>query len=200
MIDTELLKNHNLILASQSPRRRELIKGLDIEVQIAPSYEVEEIVGNEVKSKNVAEVLSLKKSMLYPFELKSNDILITSDTTVCIEEKVLGKPKDKADAMAMLTMLSGQQHTVITAVTLRCGQVISTFSQSTIVKFKPLSSEDIEYYIDNYKPYDKAGAYAIQQWIGYIAIESITGSFYNVMGLPVCKLYKELGNFIKKLK
>ncbi len=196
MIDKNLIDKYNLILASASPRRRELIQGLDIKINIAEKYDVDETVGDFEDVLKVAEIVALKKSTAYPFELKSNDILITSDTVVCVEDMVLGKPKDREDAIRMLAMLSGKEHFVVTAVTLRIGDKFRTFSQNTEVKFKELSREDIEYYIDNYKPYDKAGAYAIQEWIGYVAIEHIKGSFYNVMGLPVCRLYTELNELL----
>ena len=200
MICKNILNNYNIILASQSPRRRELINGLGIEVTIAEAYNVDEIVEGEIETDMVAEFLSLKKSEEYLFELSPNDILITSDTVVCVDGEVLGKPVDKNDAVRMLSKLSNKDHKVITAVTLRNADFVYSFSETTKVKFKKITSEDIEYYIENYKPYDKAGAYAIQEWIGYVAIETITGSFYNVMGLPVCRLYQELEEFINKIK
>lgn len=199
MINSEQIAKFNLILASQSPRRRELIKGLDIEVTIAESYEVDETVDGTIEPSEVPKVLSEKKSKEYPFELLTNDVLITSDTVVWVDGMVLGKPIDRANAIEMLQTLSAKEHKVVTAVTLRNGEIFYTFSQTTKVKFKEITLEDIEYYVDKYEPYDKAGAYAIQQWIGYVAIESIEGSFYNVMGLPVCSLYQELDNFINKL-
>ncbi len=190
---------YRLILASQSPRRKELLAGLDLEFEVAQAYEVDETPPVGVDAEEVAAYLSLKKSLEFPFELKSNDIVISSDTVVCIDNKPLGKPTSRQDAISMLTLLSGKEHSVVTAVTLRVGNIAETFSQITLVKFKSLSEQDIHYYVDNYQPYDKAGAYAIQEWIGYVAIESISGSFYNVMGLPVCKLNEELTKFINKL-
>lgn len=200
MINSKQIAKFNIILASQSPRRRELIKGLDIEVTIAESYEVDETVDGTIEPSEVAKVLSEKKSKQYPFALSRNDILITSDTVVWVDSMVLGKPTDRNNAIEMLKILSGKEHKVITAVTLRNVEEFNTFSQTTKVKFKEITLEDIEYYVDKYEPYDKAGAYAIQQWIGYVAIESIEGSFYNVMGLPVCRLYQEVNEFIQKLK
>lgn len=198
MINHDLIKNHNIILASQSPRRRELIMGLDLEVTIAQNYAVDETIDKSIPAESVPMILSEKKAKEYPFSLLPNDILITSDTIVCINEIALGKPIDRNQAIDMLKMLSGKQHKVITAVTLRAENSFHTFDQITEVTFKKLELDDIIYYIDKYKPYDKAGAYAIQEWIGYVAIEKINGSFYNVMGLPVCRLYTELENFISR--
>ncbi len=199
MICKKKLEKVNIILASQSPRRRELITELGLKVKIADTYFVDETVDNTVESDMVAEFLSKKKADEYPYKLSESDILITSDTVVCVEGEVLGKPTDKDDAVRMLSKLSGKKHNVITAVTLRNASSSYSFSETTIVTFKKITLEDINYYIDNYQPYDKAGSYAIQEWIGYIAIESITGSFYNVMGLPVCRLYQELDEFINKI-
>ena len=137
--------------------------------------------------------------MIYPIPLESNDILITADTVVILDDRIIGKPQDRADAIATLQALSGRTHRVITGVTLRSSKQCYSFDSQTDVHFGPLSDEQIEYYIDTYKPFDKAGAYGIQEWIGYVAIQGIDGSFYNVMGLPIQKLYNELDRFIDQL-
>lgn len=140
--------------------------------------------------------MSKLKSESYPIQLESNDILITADTVVILDDRIIGKPHDRADAIATLQALSGRTHRVITGVTLRSSRQCHSFDSQTDVHFGPISDEQIEYYIDTYKPFDKAGAYGIQEWIGYVAIQGIDGSFYNVMGLPIQKLYNELGRFI----
>ena len=143
--------------------------------------------------------MSKLKSESYPIPLESNDILITADTVVILDDRIIGKPHDRADAIATLQALSGRTHRVITGVTLRSSKQCYSLDSQTDVHFGPLSDEQIEYYIDTYKPFDKAGAYGIQEWIGYVAIQGIDGSFYNVMGLPIQKLYNELDRFIDQL-
>ena len=150
-------------------------------------------------SVEVAEYLSRLKSNAYPKSLAANDILLTADTIVVVDNTILGKPTDREDAVAMLRMLSGRKHTVITGVTMRTADSCKSFSVASTVSFRELKAEEIDYYIDTYRPFDKAGAYGIQEWIGYVAIEGIDGSFFNVMGLPVQRLYVELSEFIKGL-
>ena len=196
MLLHDKLKPYRLILASQSPRRRQLLADAGIEFELAPRFECEESFPNDMPATEVAEYLSKLKSEAYPESLEANDILLTADTVVIACGQILGKPADRDEAIAMITMLSGCEHEVVTGVTLRSGERVKSFSVVSKVYFRELSFEEIEYYVDNYRPYDKAGSYGIQEWIGYVGIEGIVGSFYNVMGLPVQRLYCELGEFI----
>lgn len=191
----ELLKNRTVILSSASPRREQLVKGLDIDFAIELNGETEEVYDASMDPSEVPEYLSNLKSLHFGRVLTENEILITADTMVLCNGEILGKPADRDDAVRILSKLSGNRHTVITGVTLRSVSSQRTFSATTDVWFRKLSQEEIDYYIDNYKPYDKAGAYGAQDWIGYIAIEKIEGSYFNVMGLPVQKLYRELEKF-----
>lgn len=188
------LSTLHIILASKSPRRQQLLKdiGVDFEIRLK---EVDEVYPSELKGKEVALFLSELKAKAFRNDLQTNEILLTSDTIVCLGEKILGKPKDKQHAIEMLGELSGKKHEVITAVTLTSTTKQHSFAVSTEVYFKPLTIEEITYYIDNYQPYDKAGSYGIQEWIGYIGIEKIVGSYFNVMGLPVKEVYEELIKF-----
>jgi len=186
--------SYNIILASKSPRRQNLLKELGFEFEIK-TKEVEEIYDSDLKREQVAIYLSELKSNAFKADVKDNDLVITSDTIVCLNDEIIGKPNDRVDAINMLSKLSGNKHEVITAVTLMSKEKQHTFYEVTEVYFKTLTKEEVEYYIDNYKPYDKAGSYGVQEWFGYIAIEKINGSYYNVMGLPVKKLYEELNNF-----
>ena len=190
------LKPYRLILASQSPRRRQLLADAGIEFELAPRFECEESFPDTMPAAEVAEYLSKLKSEAYPEPLGANDILLTADTVVIACSQILGKPADREEAIAMITMLSGCEHEVVTGVTLRSAERMKSFSVVSKVYFRELSLEEIEYYVDTYRPYDKAGSYGIQEWIGYVGIEGIEGSFYNVMGLPVQRLYCELGEFI----
>ncbi|HEY9083249.1 MAG TPA: Maf family nucleotide pyrophosphatase [Vicingaceae bacterium] len=188
------LSTLHIILASKSPRRQQLLKdiGVDFEIRLK---EVDEVYPSELKGKEVALFLSELKAKAFRNDLQTNEILLTSDTIVCLGEKILGKPTNKQHAIAMLGELSDKKHEVITAVTLTSVSKQHSFAVSTEVYFKPLTIEEITYYIDNYKPYDKAGSYGIQEWIGYIGIEKIVGSYFNVMGLPVKEVYEELIKF-----
>lgn len=188
-------KGINLILASQSPRRRQLMSDCGLEF-CAISIDVDEIYPKELPAIEVAEYLSQLKSNGYKEQLSANEVLITADTVVIVEGEILGKPDGVEGSKKMLQKLSGTEHQVVTGVTLRSKDRSISFSTTTRVQFTHLNSEQIDYYIDHYKPYDKAGSYGIQEWIGYIGIESIEGSFYNVMGLPIQRLYKELTAFI----
>jgi nucleoside triphosphate pyrophosphatase len=185
------LKNYNVILASGSPRRQQFLRDLDIDFEIRLK-EVEEVYPENLQAKEITEFLSKLKSDAFEGELKPNDILITSDTIVWFEEKALGKPKDYDDAFQMLKSLSGKIHLVITSVSFRTQTSIDTISETTYVTFNDLSDEAIGYYLDNYKPFDKAGSYGIQEWIGFIGVSKIEGSYANVMGLPVDKVYQYL--------
>ena len=195
MLLQDRLKNHRLILASASPRRRELLAACDIDFTLAEKFECDERYPADLEADKVAEFLSQLKSNAYPHTLKEGDILLTADTVVIAGGEILGKPKDNADAERMLKILSGATHKVVTGVTLRTPSHTISFSAESLVTFRVLENEEIAYYIEKYRPLDKAGAYGIQEWIGYTAIEGLQGSFYNVMGLPmqkVCIALKEL--------
>lgn len=189
-------RGYTLILASQSPRRRDLMRdaGLDFRVEI---FDIEELYPSDIEVEQVAEYLSRLKSDGYPHPMKEREILITADTVVLLDCEVLGKPKSETDARAMLGRLSGRDHRVVTGVTLRDSKRSRSFSVTTRVSFAEISRDEIEYYVERYRPLDKAGSYGIQEWIGYIGIESIDGSFYNVMGLPIQRLCRELKDFIR---
>lgn len=186
------LKNIRIVLASASPRRQELLKQLGISFEVI-LREVDEIFPEGMKGEEVALYLSQHKSDAFEDDFfKEPCILITSDTVVCLGEEILGKPRNRDHAIEILQSLSGRMHQVITAVCLRSDKKKVNFAVTTDVYFKDLRKEEIIYYVDHYKPYDKAGAYGIQEWIGLVGIEKIHGSFYNVMGLPVLRLYEEL--------
>ncbi|MES2286349.1 MAG: Maf-like protein [Bacteroidota bacterium] len=188
------LKKHNLILASKSPRRQYLMKelGLDFEVH---TKDVDESFPENLKAQEIPLYLCQKKADAFDEELTDNTVVITADTIVWIDNQVLNKPENFDDAVRMLKLLSGKKHEVYTGVCLRSKHKTKTFYALTNVYFKELSQEEIEYYINNFNPYDKAGAYGAQEWIGYIAVEKIEGSYFNVMGLPVRELYEELLKF-----
>ncbi|WP_298879886.1 Maf-like protein [uncultured Polaribacter sp.] len=188
----EKLKNYNVILASGSPRRQQFFKDLDIDFTIQLK-EVEEIYPKELKGNEITDYLANLKAAAFD-DLSEKDLLITSDTIVWLNNKALGKPKDKVDAFNMLKAMSGKKHEVITSISIKSKYFQKIVNDTTIVTFNNLSNEEINYYIDNYKPYDKAGAYGIQEWIGFIAINNLEGSYFNVVGLPVHKLYQELIN------
>ena len=189
------LEDYNLILASSSPRRRQLLAECGLNFTLAEKFDCDESFPADMPAGEVAQYLSKIKSNAYPTELADGDIVLTADTVVIAENKILGKPADRDEAVAMLSMLSGKSHSVITGVTIRTAERIHSFSVESTVNFREITAEEIDYYIETYKPYDKAGAYGIQEWIGYVAIEGIEGSFFNVMGLPVQRLYMELDAF-----
>lgn len=182
----------NIILASNSPRRRELLKMITSDFTIADSKEVDEVYPSSMAPEKVPQYLSQLKASAYLDDLSGDDVLITADTVVILDNEILGKPHSRDEAVEMLTKMQGRTHTVVTGVTLSTPSGWTSFSQNTEVDFDTLDSKEIEYYVDNFKPYDKAGAYGIQEWIGAAAIKGIRGSFYNVMGLPVHALYKAL--------
>ena len=186
------LTNYNVILASGSPRRQQFFKDLEIDFSIQLK-EIEEIYPENLKGVAITDYLSNLKSDAFS-ALNYKDLLITSDTIVWLEGKALGKPKDAKDAFTMLRAMSGKKHEVITSVCLKSTSFQKIINDITIVTFKELSDDEIHYYINNYKPFDKAGAYGIQEWIGFIGIDKIEGSYFNVVGLPVHKLYKTLMN------
>lgn len=185
------LKQYKLILASGSPRRQQFFKDLELDFEIRLK-EIEEIFPEELKAAEITNYLAELKANAFKGELKENEILITSDTIVWHNEKALGKPKDKQDAFEILRSLSNATHEVITSVCFKTNLKTDLLHEITKVTFNELSDEAILYYIDNYKPYDKAGAYGIQEWIGFIGVSKIEGSYANVMGLPVDKVYDYL--------
>lgn len=187
-------KKYKLILASKSPRRQFLLKELGLDFTVH-TKEVDENFPENLKAEKIPLYLCKKKADAFEGELRDNTIVITADTIVWVENQVLNKPENFDDAMRMLKLLSGKKHEVYTAVCLKSKNKTKTFYASTSVYFKVLSLEEIEYYITNFNPYDKAGAYGAQEWIGYIAVEKIEGSYFNVMGLPVRELYEELLKF-----
>ena len=193
MID---LKDKQIILASGSPRRRELLSAMDIPFTVDTGNTFDESWSSDTPHEKVPELMSEGKSFGFHRELADNEILVTSDTMVLCGTEILGKPKDRDDAIRMLKLLSGRGHQVITAVTIRDREKKKTFSVTSNVFFKELSDSEITYYLDTYKPYDKAGAYGIQEWIGYIGISRLEGSFYNVMGFPASRFYEELKAFL----
>ena len=190
MLSTKLSK-YSIILASNSPRRQELIKSLDIPFSIK-TKEVEEIYSEELKHSEITDFLADLKATPFKKELKENELLITSDTIVWINKRALGKPKNYEEAFQMLKEISNNKHEVITSICITSKSFQKTVNDTTFVNFRELSDEEIDYYINTYKPFDKAGAYGIQEWIGKIGITKIEGSYFNVMGFPVHKLYKEL--------
>ena len=190
------IKGKSIILGSNSPRRKELLAGLGIDFIIDTGNTFEEVYEAGTPHERIPEVLSEGKSYGFHRPLEEGEILITSDTLVLCEDRVMGKPRSREEAFDMLRFLSGRGHKVITAITLRNKHNCKTSSDTANVYFKELSDREIEYYIDNFKPFDKAGAYGIQEWIGYIGIGKIEGSFFTIMGLPVHLVYNELLNFI----
>lgn len=196
MLLKDKLQNHRLILASASPRRRELLAACDLEFTLAEKFECEECYPADLEAEKVAEYLSQLKSNAYPHALGEKDILLTADTVVILGDKILGKPHSEEEAVEMISSLSGATHKVVTGVTLRTAKQTISFSAESLVSFRTLDAEEVRYYVEKYRPLDKAGAYGIQEWIGYIGIEGIEGSFYNVMGLPVQRLYATLKELI----
>lgn len=196
MLLHDRLKNHRLILASASPRRRELLADCDLDFVLAEKFECEECFPADLEAEKVAEYLSQLKSNAYPHALSEGDILLTADTVVILGDKILGKPHSKEEAIKMISTLSGATHKVVTGVTLRTTKRTISFSAESLVSFRVLDVEEVCYYVEKYRPLDKAGAYGIQEWIGYIGIEGIEGSFYNVMGLPTQRLYQALKELI----
>ncbi len=187
-----------IILASNSPRRRELLHGLDVEFSIDTENSFVESFDASVEAHQIPVLMSVGKSHGFHRDLNDDELLITADTVVIVgdaDKKVLGKPHSREDAAEMLRTLSGRTHEVVTAVTIRDAHREKTVSDSTFVTFEQLSDGEIDYYIDKYKPFDKAGAYGVQEWIGYVAISRLEGSFYNVMGFPVHRVYREIRKF-----
>ena len=188
------LDKYLVVLASKSPRRQELLRGMGVRFECITKETPE--CFPEMPLKKVAGYLSRQKSLAFTDEeLPEHYLLITADTVVIAENEILGKPADRDDALRMLRLLSGKSHVVVTGVTLRSKERMTTFSVASSVTFADLDPEEMAYYVDRYKPFDKAGAYGIQEWIGYVGITGLRGSFYNVMGLPTQRLYNALKNF-----
>ncbi len=189
------LSRFHIFLASKSPRRRELLKMLRIKFDSVVISGIKEVYPPELPLEEVPEYLSRLKADAYLDKIKENQLLITADTVVICDDMILGKPRDKEDALRMLMLLSGKTHEVVTGVTVTTLEKQKSFRSTTLVTFSEICESDAKYYIERFSPLDKAGAYGIQEWIGCVAVEKIDGSFYNVMGLPVHSLYKELKEF-----
>lgn len=188
------LKQYKIVLCSNSPRRKELLKGLGLNFQTRIIDGIDESYEKSLPGEDIAKMISEKKAESYKATMSSDELIITADTIVYVDGEVLGKPQNKIDAARMLKMISGKCHDVITGVCLLTSNKRISFSVKTKVSFAQITDDEISFYIENYKPYDKAGAYGIQEWIGYIGVDSIQGSYFNVMGLPVQRLYSELKN------
>ncbi|MGL5261170.1 MAG: Maf-like protein [Bacteroides sp.] len=188
----ENLKDYRVILASNSPRRQELMQGLGLNFEVKTLSDIDESYPADLAAAKVAGFIAQRKADAYASIVQEKELIITADTVVVLGKRVLGKPQDRGEAIAMLRALSGQVHQVVTGVCLLTQAGRKVFDALTQVRFAPLSEEEISYYVDNFQPYDKAGAYGVQEWIGYIGVEEIQGSYYNVMGLPIQKLYREL--------
>lgn len=190
-----MLSNKHILLASNSPRRKELLAGLNVKFDVVTLPGIDESYPDELKGEEIALYIARKKASAYKSLLNDSKIILTADTIVCLDNEVYGKPEDAEGAKEMLRALSGKTHQVITGVTLASNDKEVAFTSVTDVTFDTLSDEEIEYYVTNYKPMDKAGSYGIQEWIGFIGVKGISGSYFNVMGLPVQRLYKELVKF-----
>ena len=186
---------YNIILASNSPRRKELLSGIDIPYTVSTLPDIDESYPETLPHEEIAEFLARKKASAYLSKLKDNDLIITADTIVLLHDQVLGKPTNKADAKRILRLLSGETHRVITGVCLTTTEKQRSFSATAHVTFGKLSDKEIDYYVEKYNPMDKAGAYGVQEWIGYVAVKHIEGSYFNIMGLPIYQVYRELKEF-----
>jgi septum formation protein len=187
------LNKYQVILASKSPRRKDLLTALGVDFKVKEQTNQDESYPETLQGAKIVEFLAKQKSS--SFETKENELIISADTIVCVENKVLGKPNNEYEAKEMLKLLSGKTHQVFTGVCLKTKENQRVFSVTSSVTFSSLSDEEIDFYIKNFQPFDKAGAYGIQEWIGFIGIQSISGSYWNVMGLPLQRLYQELKKF-----
>jgi septum formation protein len=186
------LKSYRIVLASNSPRRRELLSGLGIDYDIRVLPDIDESCPDDLQGGDIPLFIARRKAEAYCPTLATDELLITADTIVWLDGQVLGKPVDRADAIRMLGMLSGRSHEVFTGVCLTTKSWQRSFVAASTVEFAPLTHDEIAFYVDNFHPFDKAGAYGVQEWIGFIGVRSISGSFFNIMGLPVQMLYREL--------
>lgn len=196
MVETlDKLKRYRIILASASPRRKELLSKLDIDFTVKVLHDVDESFPANLPVVQVPQYISRKKADAYRQEMQDNDMVITADTVVAVGRRILGKPKSAEEARIMLKLLSDRYHRVVTGVTIMTAKRTETFATVSRVRFTRLNDEEIDYYISKYKPFDKAGAYGIQEWIGMVGITELNGSYFNVMGLPVQRLYAKLKEF-----
>lgn len=186
------LKKYHIILASNSPRRRELLSGLGVDYEVRTLPGVDESYPDTLSGEDIPVYISREKAAAYLPFIAPDELIITADTIVWLDGRVLGKPADEADACRMLRELSGRTHRVITGVTLSTAAFQKSFAVTSEVEFAPLTEEEITYYVDHYRPLDKAGAYGVQEWIGFIGVRRLSGSYFNVMGLPIQRLYQEL--------
>lgn len=186
------LKKYKVILASNSPRRKELLAGLGVDYEVRTLPNVDESYPETLQGADIPLYIAKEKADAYVAMMQPGELMITADTIVWLDGKVLGKPRDREDALQMLRTMSGRTHEVFTGVCITTTDWQRSFTAQTEVRFATLSEEEIAYYVDNFQPMDKAGAYGVQEWIGFIGVENISGSYYNIMGLPVQKLYREL--------
>ena len=186
------LKKYEVILASNSPRRKELLAGLGVDYEVRTLPDVDESYPETLQGADIPLYIAKEKADAYVAMMQPGELMITADTIVWLDDKVLGKPWDREDALQMLRTMSGRTHEVFTGVCITTTDWQRSFTAQTEVRFATLSEEEIAYYVDNFQPMDKAGAYGVQEWIGFIGVENISGSYYNIMGLPVQKLYREL--------
>ncbi|WP_298107488.1 Maf-like protein [uncultured Bacteroides sp.] len=186
------LKKYKVILASNSPRRKELLAGLGVEYEVRTLPDVDESYPETLQGADIPLYIAREKADAYKALLQPDELMITADTVVWLDGRVLGKPADREEALQMLRSLSGHTHEVFTGVCITTTRWQRCFAAQTEVRFSTLSEDEISYYVDNYRPYDKAGAYGVQEWIGFVGVEYISGSYFNIMGLPVQRLYQEL--------
>ena len=186
------LKKYKVILASNSPRRKELLAGLGVDYEVRTLPDVDESYPETLQGADIPLYIAKEKADAYVAMMQPGELMITADTIVWLDGKVLGKPRDRVDALQMLRTMSGSTHEVFTGVCITTTDWQRSFTAQTEVRFATLSEDEIIYYVDNFKPMDKAGAYGVQEWIGFIGVENISGSYYNIMGLPVQRLYREL--------
>ncbi|MEJ8747853.1 MULTISPECIES: Maf-like protein [Phocaeicola] len=188
----ENIQHYKIVLASNSPRRRELLSGLNLEYTVRVLPDIDESYPDTLKGEEIPMYISREKAKAYRNSMAEDELIITADTVVCINEKVLGKPRTQEEAKEMLRELSGKTHQVITGVCLMTCGLQRTFSATTQVTFDVLTEDEIEFYVEKFRPLDKAGAYGVQEWIGFVGVSRLEGSYFNVMGLPVQRLYQEL--------
>lgn len=189
------ITEYKVLLASNSPRREELLRGIDIDFEIKVLPDIDESYPSDLPVEEVAEFVAQKKAKSYITCLNDRELLITADTVVVLDNVIYGKPTNKQEGKEMLHALSGKTHRVISGVCLSSSKKQTSFSVSSDVEFSVLSNEEIDYYIDHYSPFDKAGSYGIQEWIGYIGVKHLSGSYFNIMGLPIQRLYREIISF-----